>query len=319
MERHVARQRSSLAVTAAIVIVGLAASLALLLSAVDQDLPEFPGLDIRTIQIGLVLLSVAFVVYAVERERNLRSLERRLEAERAEGERLRAMDEVKNAFLRSISHDLRSPLTVILGTAQLLEARGEGFPAERLTDAATQIRSQAQRLDSMLTDILDLERVARGIVALHAVPCDVGQIVRTAVDDVGASHHPVEVQAGEVRMRVDGGLVARIVDNLVRNAVKYTPVGTPIQVRVEGVEDGILLSVEDRGPGVDDANKEIIFELFGRGYPPEGISGTGVGLSLVRQFAQLHGGRAWVEDRPGGGAAFRVVLAEPRSVPAVTS
>lgn len=318
MERQVARQRSSLAVTAGILIVGLAISLALLLGAVDQDLPEFPGLDIRTVQIGLIVLSIAFIVYAVERERNLRRLERRLELERAEAARLRSMDEVKNAFLRSISHDLRSPLTVILGMAQLLEGRGDGLPAERLKDAATQIKSQAQRLDSMLTDILDLERVARGIVALQAVPADVGDIVRRTVDDVAVRHHPVTVDAGHAWMRVDGGLVTRIVDNLVRNAVKYTPEGTPIDVHLERVQDGVLLSVEDRGPGVDDAHKQAIFELFGRGAPPDGVTGTGVGLSLVRQFAQLHGGRAWVEDRPGGGAAFRVLLAEPEPEPAVT-
>jgi signal transduction histidine kinase len=92
------------------------------------------------------------------------------------------------------------------------------------------------------------------------------------------------------------------------NAVKHTPAGTPIAVRVERQDAAALVAVDDGGPGVTDRERQSIFEIFGRGDAAAGIPGTGVGLALVAQFAKLHGGRAWVEDAPQGGASFRVLL-----------
>lgn len=308
---RVGRQRSSLIASVLIVVVGLAVSVALLIEAARDVLPDVPGLNYGVVQGGLVAVVVAFCAYAVERERRLRRVEEELEAERRKGERLLATDEVKNAFLRSISHDLRTPLTVILGMSVLLEGRGEELPAEKLRDAASRIGIQARRLDSMLTDLLDIERMAKGILELQAQEMDVALVVREAVEELDVRDHSIELPEGPVRARVDEVLVGRIVDNLVRNAVKYTPERTTIRVRVSKEDSDVLLSVEDEGPGVPDERKESIFELFEHG-GSSGAGGTGIGLSLVRQFAELHGGRAWVEDRPEGGAAFRVILGEPQ-------
>ena len=98
-----------------------------------------------------------------------------------------------------------------------------------------------------------------------------------------------------------------MVENLLVNAFKHTPPGTAVHLRVEAAGDDVLLAVDDRGPGVPAEQRETVFEIFSRG---DGTTapGTGVGLSLVARFAELHGGRAWVEDNPGGGASFRVSL-----------
>jgi signal transduction histidine kinase len=108
---------------------------------------------------------------------------------------------------------------------------------------------------------------------------------------------------------VDAPKVERIVENLLTNALKHTPDDTDVNVRVEGRDGGVLIVVDDRGPGVAEEERELIFEMFNRGGDPgRAAPGAGVGLALVAQFAALHGGRAWVEDHPGGGASFRVFL-----------
>ena len=108
--------------------------------------------------------------------------------------------------------------------------------------------------------------------------------------------------------RVDPAKVERIVDNLLANAVRHTPAGTEIAVRVAPSGEGVLIAVEDRGGGVSPEERQTIFEAFRRGARTDATPGTGIGLSLVAQFAELHGGRAWVDENPQGGASFRVFL-----------
>jgi signal transduction histidine kinase len=117
------------------------------------------------------------------------------------------------------------------------------------------------------------------------------------------------VHATEILASVDPGQVERIVDNLLENAVRHTPAGTAVTVRVEQSGDAVLVAVDDDGPGVPDAFRAEIFELFNRGGKAlSSERGTGIGLALVARFAALHGGSAWVESTPSGGASFRVLL-----------
>jgi signal transduction histidine kinase len=122
----------------------------------------------------------------------------------------------------------------------------------------------------------------------------------------------VELDAEPAVADVDGPKVERIIENLIVNAVKHTPAETTISVRVVNRDRGVLIAVDDRGPGVDESRRDAIFQLFTRGDEVVGVPGAGVGLSLVSQFAALHGGRAWVEENPGGGASFRVLLPASR-------
>jgi len=302
------QQRWSLVATLLIVLLSLSVTASLLIGAVDDLLPDVPGLDYRMVQGGIVLLALLLCAYTIDRERGIRKLERTLISEQMEVQRLEMRDELKNAFMRSVSHDLRSPLTAILTGATILEKRGEQLPADQLREAAAVVGTQARRLEGMLSDLLDVERLATGEVSVNRQDVDLQQVLRTIVDGYGIRDRVVSVTASPGKVSVDPRLLDRIVENLVRNAVKYTPRTTPIRIGAEADGPTVVVTVEDEGPGVPDAIKEDVFEPFNRGTAPEGVGGTGVGLSIVRQFAELHGGRAWVEDRPGGGARFKVVL-----------
>ncbi|HEY8115277.1 MAG TPA: ATP-binding protein [Actinomycetota bacterium] len=232
--------------------------------------------------------------------------------EREATRRLRALDEMKNTFLEAVSHDLRTPLTSILGSAVTLEQSGMDIPREDAVDLLRRIASNARKLERLLGDLLDLDRLQRGIITPQRRRIDVGALVLGAVrefEQLGG--RKVECGSDELIANVDPPKVERIVENLLSNASRHTSPDSRIWARVERREDGLLLVVEDEGGGVPDDLKDAIFEPFRQGPGPASASpGVGVGLSLVARFAELHGGRAWVEDRPGGGASFRILLAE---------
>jgi len=225
-------------------------------------------------------------------------------------EDLRALDETKNAFLSALSHDLRNPLVAIRGFAEVMQIRGDRLAPERAQEFVERIVSNADRMNRMIGDLLDLDRLGRGALALNRQPTDLMAIVRRTVAEAELQEHSVEIDAEQVVVAsVDPVLVERIVDNLLRNASRHTPKATPVWIRLRNQDGGVLMMVEDAGPGVPEDMRDTIFEPFRRGRNPQS-AGSGVGLSLVARFAELHGGRAWVEDRPGGGASFRVLLPE---------
>jgi PAS domain S-box-containing protein len=251
-----------------------------------------------------------FMLDITERREAEERLEMALEVEREATRRLRSLDDMKNTFLQAVSHDLRTPLAAILGLAVTLERSEIDLPAEETRDLARRIAANARKLDRLVTDLLDLDRLARGIVApkLHAT--DVAALVaRVVTDSELTAQDRVTLDAAQIVLSVDAAKVERIVENLLSNTLRHTPPGTRVWVRVVRTDKGALVVVEDDGPGVAEEMRETIFEPFRQGPDaPEHSPGVGVGLSLVRRFAELHGGRAWVEERPGGGASFRVYL-----------
>jgi PAS domain S-box-containing protein len=238
-----------------------------------------------------------------------------LERERAAAEHLRAVDEMKTTFLQAVSHDLRTPLTTILGIALTLEHRADGLPARDLADLLHRLSGNARKLDRLLGDLLDLDRLARGTLTPRRELVDLGALVHRVVDDAGVrDEHPVVVGAPPLQLAADAPKLERIIENLIVNAAKHTPPGTTIWVRLRAQDDGVLLLVEDEGPGVPAQLREQIFQPFRQGRTiADHAPGSGIGLALVAQFAGLHGGRAWVQDRPGGGASFRVFLPDTPS------
>ena len=191
---------------------------------------------------------------------------------------------------------------------------GELLTEEDRSEMVAYLVQQATRLDRLLSDLLDIDRLRHGLIGPSLQPTDVGRLAETVVADHDADGHPIEVRAGTVVADVDAAKVERILENLIANAVKYTPEGTEIRVRVESVDDGVLLAVDDRGPGVPESDREAIFGIFNRGMEAAAQGpGAGIGLSLAARFVALHDGRIWVEDNPGGGASFRVVLPSRRA------
>ena len=239
-------------------------------------------------------------------EHALRESEQR---EREAAERLRALDEMKNTFLAAVSHELRSPLTAILGLALTLE-RSEMLEDDR-TDLLERLAANARKLDRLLKDLLDIDRLNRGIVDPQLRVTDVGALSRRTIESLDAlADRSIMVFAEPVVISVDPAKVERIVENLLMNAARHTKPDRTIWLRVQPAGDGVLIVIEDDGLGVPEELREAIFEPFrqGPGSSSSHSPGTGIGLSLVGRFAELHGGRAWVEERVGGGASFRVFL-----------
>jgi PAS domain S-box-containing protein len=238
-------------------------------------------------------------------EHALRESEQR---EREAAERLRALDDMKNTFLAAVSHELRSPLTAILGLALTLE-RSEMVESDR-NDLLERLAANARKLDRLLKDLLDIDRLNRGIVDPQYRMTDVGALSRRTIESLDAlADRSVMVFAEPTVISVDPAKVERIVENLLMNAARHTKSDRTIWLRVRPEGEGILIAVEDDGPGVPEELREAIFEPFRQGPTSSPHSpGTGIGLSLVGRFAALHGGLAWVEEREGGGASFRVFL-----------
>jgi PAS domain S-box-containing protein len=237
------------------------------------------------------------------------------EREREAVQRLRDIDQMKDAFLTAVSHELRTPLTTVLGIAQTLRTADEedrDVPHGVRADMMRRLERQAARLEELLEDLLDVDRLSRGVLQPRRQPTDVeGLLYRVVAVSEAAHHRTVEivVPRGGVVARVDPAMFERIIENLVGNAVKYTAPGSSIWIRARPEAGGVSIAVEDDGPGLAEDLREAIFEPFQQGPgTPQHAPGVGIGLSLVRRFAELHGGRAWVEDRPGGGACFRVLL-----------
>ena len=244
-------------------------------------------------------------------EQALRESERR---ERDAAERLRALDDMKNTFLAAVSHELRSPLTSILGLSLTLERAPDIDGADR-ADLLTRLAANAKKLDRLLKDLLDIDRLNRGIVEPQYRVTDVAAVARRTVEHLDVlSEREVIVHTDPVVIPIDAPKVERIVENLLTNAVRHTTADRKIWLTVTPHEGGVRISVEDDGPGVPVDIRRAIFEPFRQGPTQSSHTpGTGIGLSLVARFAELHGGTAWVDEREGGGAAFHVVI--PGRVP----
>jgi PAS domain S-box-containing protein len=234
-----------------------------------------------------------------------------LDRERAAAEHLRTLDELKSGFLQAVSHDLRTPLASVLGISLTLQRGRAQISQADTDDLLGRLAANARRLDRILTGLLDLDKLDRGIVELRREPVDLASLVAGVVSEASEEldAHPVSLELLPIQVVADAAKVERVVENLLANAARHTDPGTPIWVRVEPLDRGALLCVDDAGPGIPAEQRESIFRPFQRG--PAGATyapGSGVGLALVAQIASLHNGQAWVEDRAGGGASFRVLL-----------
>jgi two-component system sensor histidine kinase KdpD len=222
-----------------------------------------------------------------------------LQADALETEALRRSDALKTALLRSVSHDLRSPLTAILASADALVNASLQLDADDRNELALAIREEAERLDRVVADLLDLSRLEAGAVDPHRELWSADELVAQALD--GSARVQVELDENAPPVRVDGAQVERALSNLIDNALKFSPPDSPVTVRVEHGAKELRIHVVDHGPGVDGADRARLFEPF-RG------EGTGLGLAIARGFAEVNGGAVWAQDDPTGG---HFVLALP--------
>jgi two-component system sensor histidine kinase KdpD len=247
------------------------------------------------------------------------SLDReRLASEALEAEALRRADAIKTAVLRSVSHDLRTPLMAISTSAGALARDDLEIDADDRAELLATILSASERLDRLVANLLDLSRLQAGAAEPHRYLVALDELVAGALDELGPAGVAVEVTLPDepASLVVDAHQVQRALVNLVENALKYSPPRERVRVQVTDSPSEAAIRVIDHGPGVAPAERDRIFEPFQRGERSE-RPGAGLGLAIARGFAEANGGSLEVESRTGQGATFvlRFPLAE-RSSPA---
>ncbi len=242
-------------------------------------------------------------------------LRRGMEQEHEAAEELRELNAMKDVFLQAVSHELRTPLTSLKGMAHLLIERQGQLDEDTTHTLLDRMVCNADRLEGLLDDLLDIDRLARGADLLQLEEVDMADVVNRTLAQITENGHPITTRLEPTRAVLDRAKIERVVENLVVNALRHTDPGVRVWVHVEDAGDELLLKVEDAGPGIPDHERERVLEPFAMGSTPAAqVRGLGIGLSLVHKFTALHGGTVTVGDRPGGGAAFHVRLPkEPAS------
>jgi K+-sensing histidine kinase KdpD len=226
-----------------------------------------------------------------------------------EAEALRRSDTAKTALLRSVSHDLRSPLTAIKAATEGLESTAFRLGSAERAELLAAIRLEAERLDRLVANLLDLSRLEVGAVNANPELWSVDELVGRALDALGLDATRVTVSLPDQVpfVEVDAGQIERALVNLLENALKFSSPEDRVSVSVDVAEGEVVVAVRDQGIGLRPEDLDSIFEPFQRGSGSSGRAGAGLGLAIVRGFAQANGGRAWAESR-GRGAAFFLEL-----------
>jgi signal transduction histidine kinase len=282
------------------------------------------GIDADAVAIGatvlsaLVLARLAGVIRSLDR---LREGERaaRAEAEAAhrqlseQNAQLREADRVKDEFVALISHDLRTPLTSIMGYLELTV--GDGNLTDDQRGYLEVVDRNAERLLRLVNDLLFVARLEAGQLDLRPSELDLAAIVRQSVSEAepraAAKGIALTCSAGEVpAVRADKGRIFQLLDNLVSNAIKFTPEGGDVEVSVARLNGAVQLEVADTGIGIDAREQLQLFERFFRASTAEQrqIPGTGLGLYIARAIVEAHGGSIAVDSEPGKGTTFLIDL-----------
>jgi signal transduction histidine kinase len=273
---------------------------------------------------GGELLGVGVVVQDITERKRAEQMQARLlasaqearEAEQAARARAEEAVRLRDTFLSIAAHELRNPLTSLLGQAQLLARRlNAAAPmSEQNQRSLSMVISQAKRLDRLITDILDGARLETGQLVIRRAPFDFGALLREAVENLPSAlgNHRLSYTIADEPLIVDGDAMRldQVVQNLLSNAVKYSPSGGSIEVRAARSADEVVLSVRDQGIGVPAEALPKLFERFYRAAnaDTQRISGAGVGLYVVNEIVAQHGGRVSVESQPGHGSTFTITL-----------
>jgi two-component system sensor histidine kinase KdpD len=239
------------------------------------------------------------------------------EAEKQRLQLLEESDRLKSALLSAVSHDLRTPLASIKASATTLLLADVAWNAADGRELLQTIDQEADRLNRLVGNLLDLSRIEAGVLRPVLDWYDIREIVDSILPRLrpltAGRPFGVEVQPDIPPVQVDLLRLEELVYNLVENAAKYTPPGTPVELRVTSPEGGLRLEVVDHGPGVPEGQRTHIFETFYRGRQHSDRNpGTGLGLAISRGVAEAHGGTLRAEETPGGGATFVLDLPAAR-------
>jgi two-component system, OmpR family, sensor histidine kinase KdpD len=225
-------------------------------------------------------------------------------------ELLEATEKLQTALLNSISHDLRTPLVSITGALSSLEDAGPALDEEVRRSLIETAREEAERLNRLVGNLLDITRLEAGAMQLHREDCDIQELIGSALEQIGSQlknrQIKVEIPQKFPLVNLDFVLFSRVLVNIIDNALKYSPDEKPIEIQARINKQNFEISIADHGDGIPAEDVERIFDKFYRVQRPDNVSGTGLGLSICKGIIEAHGGSIKVINRPGGGAIFTV-------------
>jgi two-component system sensor histidine kinase KdpD len=234
----------------------------------------------------------------------------------AETERLRS------SLLSSVSHDLRTPLAVIAGASSSLLEQAQAIPSHTRQELLQTISDESNRLALLVDNLLHITRIESGAVAVNKQWYPLEEIVGSSLERAKKSltgrpintHLPLDLPL----VKLDGVLIEQVLINLLENVAKYTPAGAEVDLAARMDGQSLMVEVADRGPGLDDAERQRVFDKFYRGSSAgAGQRGAGLGLAICRAVVEVHGGRIWEENRPGGGARFIFSIPQEEAPPSL--
>jgi signal transduction histidine kinase len=238
---------------------------------------------------------------------------RAYEAERTTVEELRRLSALRADFVSLVSHELRSPMASVIGSARTLEQRWRELTPEQRESFLALIAHETSRLAELIGDVLDTSRIEAGTFSYSFDDVDLARLVRDSA--AAAEHGQDEVAVDAVvreplpAVRGDRDRLRQVLVNLIDNAVKYSSPGDRVRVQAEHTDGRVVIEVRDNGPGISQEHQRLIFEKFGRAHVGEHAKpGTGLGLFIARSIAEAHGGALEVRSAPGRGATFRLSL-----------
>jgi len=243
-----------------------------------------------------------------------------VEEARAAWERVEA-EFLRNTLLSGVSHELRTPLAGIIGSASALVETGDQLTPEGRGELLDSVVSEAEHMERLITNLLDMTRLEAGGLALKKEWQPVQEVVGSALRALERRLHGRDVRTklpvDLPLVNIDSGAIEQVLVNLLDNAVEYTPPGTPVEITGRATEHEVIIGVTDRGPGLPAGTEQRVFEKFFRVRPGEGRRGIGLGLAICRSIVEAHGGKICAENREGGGAAFRFTLPRTGQPPSV--
>ncbi|HEY5761093.1 MAG TPA: ATP-binding protein, partial [Steroidobacter sp.] len=241
------------------------------------------------------------------------AVERAQLAEAAEASRVEAETEsLRNTLLASISHDLRTPLSVIAGAASALAEHSDELDAGERKRLARSVENKARDMTDLVSNVLDLMQFESGRLTLHrdwqTLDDLVGTALRRMQDRVEPRSVTVDVPDDLPPVYVDANLIVQVFANLLDNVAKYTAPQTRVEIAAKAVNDRVQITFEDDGPGLPSGEHARLFDKFQRGTDEGATVGAGLGLAICRAIVRAHGGDIGTDERPGGGARFVFTL-----------
>ena len=237
---------------------------------------------------------------------------RAYESERRTVEELRRLSALRADFVSLVSHELRSPMAAVIGAARTLQVRWRELQPDQREAFLALIGDETARLASLVGDVLDTSRIDAGTFSYRFGDVDVGALVQESVATAAITQDEVpvtvEIPTNVPLVRGDAQRLRQVLGNLIDNAVKYSPAGSPVQVSVTGLNGNVAVSVRDEGSGIASGDQRLIFEKFGRVTGGNTKPGTGLGLYIARSIAEAHGGSLAVASAQGRGATFTLTL-----------